>query len=257
MLLPLPKKAGRIASNGVICVTASADGLSAAAIEMNSETDFVAKNDMFKAAVAKIGVLAAEGADTNEKILASPFSSESPTVQDEVTRLVATIGENMNFRRVTRLSVGNGIVSSYVHSAISPGMGKTGCLVAVESPSTDTEKLNALGKMVAMHIAASTPRFLNIESVDPAVIEKEKSVLIDQAKESGKPEAAIEKMVEGRVRKFYEEICLLEQPFIMEPKKKVKDIVAATAKELDTTIDITAFTCMVLGDGLEVRDWTE
>lgn len=254
------KKAGRVASNGLVVVSTSADGKSAAVIEVNSETDFVSKNDMFKASVEQMSKIAAEGADTTEKVLASAFVGEAATVADEVVRLVATIGENMNFRRVERLSVTNGLIATYVHSPVSPGMGKTGCLVAIESTSDNKEKLQELGKSIAMHIAASSPKFLNIESVTAEAAAKEKAVLVEQAMESAKPGGSVEtqqKMIDGRMAKFYKEICLLEQPFIMEPKKTVGGMVKDLAKELGVAVEVTGFSCMVLGDGLEVRDWSE
>lgn len=253
------KKADRIASTGLVAVAVSADGKAAAVVEVNSETDFVAKNDMFKSSVEQISQIAANGADTNEKILASPFEGESATVADEVVRLVAVIGENMNFRRVERLTVNNGIIASYVHSPVTNTMGKTGCLVAIETTSDNTEKLQELGKSIAMHVAASSPQFLNTDSVTAEAVEKEKTVLIEQAKASAKPgqsDEIIEKMVMGRMGKFYKEICLLEQPFIMEPKKTVGGMVQELAKELGVPVAVTGFKCMVLGEGLEERDWS-
>lgn len=251
------KKAGRIASTGLVAVARSSDDKSAAVIEVNSETDFVAKNDMFQTAVSKISTIAAEGADTEDKILTSPFSDESATVKDEMTRLVATIGENMNFRRVERLTVENGVVSTYLHGPLKPNMGKIGVIVSVESTASDKDALLELGKNVAMHVCVNTPEYLDQNDVDPEAAAREKKVLVEQAEASGRPAAAIEKMVEGRMRKYYEEVCLLDQPFVMDSKVKVKEMVANTAKELGAPIAITGFKRMVLGDGMEQRDWTQ
>jgi len=251
------KKADRIASTGLVAVARSADNRAAAIVEVNSETDFVAKNEMFQTTVGKICTIAAEGADTEDKILSSPFSETAATVKDEMTRLVATIGENMNFRRVDRLSVTNGVVSTYLHGPLKPNMGKIGVIVAVESTATDKEALLELGKNIAMHVCVNTPEFLDTSSVDPVAAAREKKVLVDQAEASGRPAAAIEKMVEGRMLKYFAEVCLLEQPFVMDAKMTVKQIVAQTAKDLGAPIEITGYRRMVLGDGMEVRDWTQ
>lgn len=256
-LASVQKKAGRTASTGLCIVQQTPDLKAASVLEMNCETDFVARNENFQAFVQQMGEIAASGAGTDDALLSSEYSgSESATVSDEITRLIATIGENMKFRRVERLTVDNGLVSTYMHMP-TPGqknMGKIGVAVAVESTASDTTKLQELGKNIAMHVAAQNPMSLNIDSLDPAALEREKNVLVEQAKASGKPEAAIEKMVEGRIRKFYEENCLMEQPFVMDGKVKVRELVESTAKELGAPISITGYSRMMLGEGIEKKD---
>ena len=170
--------------------------------------------------------------------------------------MVATIGENMSFRRVERLAVNDGVVATYMHNPTKGNMGRIGCAVALES-SGDKGKLAEVGKQIAMHIAAQSPVALTIEDVPQEMVDREKQVLVDQAAESGKPAAAIEKMVEGRLRKFYEEIVLMEQPFVMDGKVKIKDLLKSTGKEIGADVIIKSYTRMELGDGLEKRDWTQ
>ena len=251
-LAAVQKKAGRTAAMGFVNVAQAADGKAAAIVEMNCETDFAARNEMFMTSVKQMGQIAVAGAGTRDALLASGWEGESATVNDEVTRLVATIGENMNFRRVTRLEVDSGLVSTYMHMAAGgePTLGKIGCAVALES-GADQAKLAELGKNLCLHVAAQAPIALSVDDMDPAAVEREKQVLIDQAKESGKPEAAIEKMVEGRLRKFYEESCMLEQGFVMEPKKKVKDLIAEVSKEVGADITLTSFARLELGEGID------
>jgi len=251
-LAAVQKKAGRTASSGFVNIAAAADGKAAAIIEMNCETDFAARNDMFMTSIKQMGKIAAAGEGTREGLLAAEFPGESATVNDEVTRLVATIGENMNFRRVSRLQVDNGVVATYMHMAAGgePTLGKIGCAVALESTG-DTAKLQELGKNLCLHVAAQNPVSLSIDGMDPAAVEREKSVLIEQARNSGKPEAAIEKMVEGRLRKFYEESCMLEQGFVMEPKKKVKDLISEVSKEIGAEITVKGYARLELGEGIE------
>ena len=243
------KKAGRVANQGLVGVVVN--GKEGAVVELNSETDFVAKNtdfqkflgDVMAVAVAKKGdVDAIKSADLNGK-----------TVADTLTSLIATIGENMNLRRSGYVSVGQGVVVPYVHTATVPGMGKIGVLVALESTG-DMAALQETGKKIAMHIAAANPRFLAVSDVDAATIEHEKGIYAEQAKNSGKPAAIIEKMVEGRMRKFYEEVVLLEQAFIMDPDKKVKDIVADLAKSVGADVKLTAFVRFGLGEGIEKKE---
>lgn len=256
-LAAVAKKADRTASSGFVSITAAADGKIAAIIEMNCETDFAARNDIFITSVKQMGTIAASGAGAGdrEELLGAAFSGDSPTVNDEVTRLVATIGENMNLRRVQRLSVGEGVVSTYMHMAAGgePTLGKIGCAVALESTG-DAAQLAELGKQLCLHVAAQAPLSISIDDLDPAAVTREKAVLVDQAKASGKPEAAIKKMVEGRLRKFYEESCMLEQGFVMEPKKKVKDLIAEVSKELGTSITLKDFGRFELGEGIEKKE---
>ena len=175
------------------------------------------------------------------------------TFEERLTDLIAKIGENMNLRRAAMLKVDNGVVAAYLHNSCGNNLGKIGVLVALES-TADKAKLEELGKHIAMHIAATSPQFLNIESVDPAAVEHEKSIFAEQAKASGKPENIIEKMVEGRVRKYYDEVVLEEQAYIMDPDKKVKQIVADAAKELGADIKLANFVRFKLGEGLQKKE---
>jgi len=211
------KKAGRVAAEGLVGVAAS--GNAAAAVEINAETDFISRNEQFQKMVLQAAEAAASKDYTIESLAQAPFKGETATIGEEMTRLIAVIGENMNMRRVQRLSVQNGIVATYVHNATAPGLGRIGVLVALESTG-DTAKLQELGKKIAMHVAAASPQSLDVESLDASALERERAVLIEQAKASGRPDDVIQKMVEGRVRKFYEEVVLLEQAFVMDGKTK-------------------------------------
>lgn len=254
-LAAVAKKSGRATSSGLVGVTSSADGKAAAVVEINCETDFVARNDNFQASIIKVGEIAAglDGVD-RDSLLAAEYGGESATVTDEMTRLVATIGENMNLRRAARISVNNGVVTTYMHSATKPGLGKIGVAVALESTSTNAEQLAELGKKLSLHIAAQAPEALNRDQVDATKLQREKDVLVDQAKATGKPEAAIEKMVEGRIRKYYEEVVLMEQPFVMDGKVKVNELVKQAAKEMDAAVEVTGFIRFALGDGVKKEE---
>ncbi|MGE0109311.1 MAG: translation elongation factor Ts [Bdellovibrionales bacterium] len=237
------KKSGRVAAEGLVAVVDM--GTKAVALEVNAETDFVARNDQFQAFVAKTAKTALEtGVD---------FDTLKSNTSEELTNLIATIGENMNLRRMEAVSVSNGVVASYVHNAVVPGLGKIGVLVGLES-TADAAKLLALGKQIAMHIAAAGPVALSADDVDAEMIEREKNILSDQARESGKPEAIIEKMVEGRMRKYYEDVCLLEQIYVVDGESRVKDVVATTAKELGADVKLTGFVRFVLGEGIEKEE---
>ncbi len=242
------KKAGRAAAEGLVAV--SSNGTSAAVIELNAETDFVSRNDGFQAAASAISKVALNGNGDLEALKATDLGGKS--VQDTVTSLIASIGENMELRRYAKLSVTNGVVATYVHAALVPNMGKIGVLVAVESTG-DKAKLEELGKQVAMHVAAARPESLSIEDMDPAIVKRERDVFADQAKASGKPADIIEKMVEGRIRKFYQEAVLLEQAFIMDPDQTVKAVIEAAAKDLGTPVKVTGYVRFELGDGVEKK----
>lgn len=245
------KKASRIAAEGLVSVYV--EDKKGAIAEVNSETDFVAKNDMFQeyvADAAKVALMAA-GEVCNMKTFNCPKCGK--TFEERLTDLIAKIGENMNLRRAAMLEVKNGVVAAYLHNSCGENLGKIGVLVALES-TADKAKLEELGKHIAMHIAATAPQFLNIESVDPAAVEHEKSIFAEQAKASGKPENIIEKMVEGRVRKYYDEVVLEEQAYIMDPDKKVKQIVADAAKELGADIKLANFVRFKLGEGLQKKE---
>jgi len=241
------KKAGRVAAEGLVAV--ATDGTSGAVVEVNAETDFVARNDQFQTFVANVGKLALDKGDDVAVLKAAAYGNDK-TTEEELTALIATIGENMNFRRAKKLSVGNGIVAGYVHSAAAPGLGKIGVLVALESTG-DAAKLADVGKQIAMHIAAANPLFLNIDSVDQGALEREKAVLTEQAAASGKPAEVVEKMVVGRVRKYYEEVVLLEQVFVMDGETKISKVVENAAKEVGAPVALTGFARFALGEGIE------
>ena len=247
------KKSSRVAAEGLVAV--AVDGNKGAAVEVNSETDFVAKNEIFQEYVedaAKVA-LHCNGDVEAMKAFVCPKCADGKTFGERLTDMIAKIGENMNLRRAKVISVNNGVVCSYVHNAVRNGLGKIGVLVALES-TADKAKLEELGKHIAMHIAATAPIALNIAGVAPEAVEHEKSIFAEQAKASGKPANIIEKMVEGRIRKFYEEVVLEEQAFIMDPDKKIKDIVADAAKECGTDIKLTDFVFFKLGDGLQKKE---
>ena len=236
------KKSGRVAAEGLVAV-ASVPGR-AAMVEVNAETDFVARNDTFQAYVAAVAQVALQVGDDIEVIKAAPFPGTGRTVGEELGHLIATIGENMNLRRAKVLKVGHGVVASYMHQAVKPGLGKIGVLVAVESTG-DQSALEILGRQIGMHVAATAPTALDITAVDPAELEREKAVLSEQARASGKPEAIIEKMVEGRIRKYYEEVVLLEQVWVHDGESRVAKIVEKAGAVLG------GFARFKLGEGIE------
>ncbi len=244
------KKAGRVAAEGLVAVATT--GTTAAIVEVNAETDFVARNDKFQAFAAEAaqGALKANG---DVEGLKAAQAAGGKTYQETMTDLIATIGENMNLRRATHLSVGDGVVAAYVHNAVAPNLGKIGVLVALESIG-DKVALNALGKQIAMHIAATKPESLDVASIDPKALDRERDVLREQAKASGKPEAVVEKMVEGRVRKYYEEVVLLEQPYVITGEGTVQQAVEAAAKQLGAPVKVTGFIRYALGEGIEKQE---
>jgi elongation factor Ts len=242
------KKSGRIAAEGLVAVATA--GTKGAVVEVNAETDFVARNDKFQGFAAACATLALSSDGDVEALKAAAYPGSAHTAQDELTTLIATVGENMNLRRSTTLSVNSGVVVSYVHSAIAPGLGKIGVLVALESTG-DAAKLADLGKQVAMHIAAARPEALDIADVDTSALDRERNVLADQARASGKPEAIIEKMVEGRIRKYYEEVCLLEQIYVIDGETKVRKVVENAAKDIGAPVAVTSFARFALGEGIE------
>ena len=245
------KKASRIAAEGLVAV--AVDGNKGAVVEVNSETDFVAKNEIFQEYVEDAAQVALmyKGEVCDMKTFQCPKVHKS--FEERLTDMIAKIGENMNLRRAKMIEVKDGVVASYIHNAARPNVGKIGVLVALESTG-DKTKLAELGKHIAMHVAASAPQFLDIASVDPAAVEHEKSICAEQAKASGKPANIIEKMVEGRVKKYYDEVVLEEQAYIMDPDKKVKDVIAEAAKELGTDIKLKEFVCFRLGEGLQKKE---
>jgi elongation factor Ts len=240
------KKAGRAAAEGLVGV-AVGNG-AGALVEVNAETDFVARNDEFKAFVKAAADLALlEGGDL-EKLLAAKHGSSN--VQQTLTELVAKIGENMSVRRTVALSVNPGVVAAYVHNATSPELGKIGVLVALKS-SGDEGKLSALAKQIAMHIAAASPLALTPEHLSKDVVERERNVQRELARQSGKPDAVVEKMMEGRMRKFYEETVLLSQTFVIDGETQVGKVIEKAAKELGTPVSVEGFVRFQVGEGIE------
>ncbi len=244
------KKAGRVAAEGLIGVVA-ADG-KGAMIEVNAETDFVGRNEHFQDFVRKAADAALAQEGDLARVQTAPFAGGG-TVGDKLTNLVATIGENMSLRRATSLSVGKGVVASYVHNATAPGLGKIGVLVALESAG-DAGKLTALGKQIAMHIAAANPQALSIAEIDPKALERERNVLREQAATSGKPAAVVEKMVEGRLRKYYEDVVLLEQLYVIDGESRVAAAVEKAAKDIGAPVKVTGFRRYALGEGIERKE---
>ncbi|MBN9434284.1 MAG: elongation factor Ts [Bosea sp.] len=245
------KKAGRVASEGLVGVASS--GSRAVVVELNSETDFVARNAEFQQLVLNVAKAALETDGSVEAVAAAAFPGSEKSVKDTITEAVATIGENMNLRRSAAIGVSDGVVATYVHSATAPGLGKIGVLVALESTG-DKEKLAALGRQIAMHIAATSPLSVSTDALDPAVVARERAVYAEQARESGKPEAIIEKMVEGRVRKYYEEVVLLLQAFVINPDLTVEKALKAAEADVGAPIKLTEFVMFRLGDGVEKEE---
>jgi len=242
------KKAGRVAAEGLIGV--ATEGTVGVVAEVNAETDFVARNDKFQELVTGVTRLALTHGDDVAAVKAAHVPAFANTVEAHLTHLVATIGENMNLRRIAKLEVSEGVVVGYVHNQLVPGLGKIGVLVALES-AADTATLSALGRQLAMHVAAAAPLFLDVASVDATALEREREVLKEQARASGKPEAIIEKMVEGRVRKYYEEVVLLEQVYVVDGETKIAKVVENAGKAAGKPIKLTGFARYVLGDGIE------
>ncbi|MGB0747758.1 MAG: translation elongation factor Ts [Magnetospiraceae bacterium] len=245
------KKAGRVAAEGLVGI--AVDGSRAAVAEVNSETDFVARNDSFQDFVENVATVALGVDGDLDATLSTAYPGGSAPVSETLTNLIASIGENMNLRRVAALSVETGVVASYIHTAVRPNLGKIGVLVGLQSEA-DADALHALGKQLAMHIAATNPQSLGRDDLDPTAIERERAVLVEQARESGKPDNIIEKMIEGRLRKFYEEVCLLEQVFVIDGESKVSKVVEAAAKESGKPITVTGFLRFQVGEGLEKKE---
>lgn len=245
------KKSGRVAAEGLVAVASS--GTVSVAVEVNSETDFVARNETFQGLVKNIADVALAQKGDYDATLAADYPGTGRTVKDEVVEAVATIGENMNFRRATGLSVTKGVVATYIHNAVVPNLGKLAVLVALESDA-DEATLNGLGKQLAMHVAATAPQALSVEDMDADAVERERNVLIEQARESGKPEAIIEKMIVGRMRKFYQEVVLLEQTFVVDGETQVAKVIENAAKAAGTEIKLVGYTRLELGAGVEKEE---
>jgi elongation factor Ts len=244
------KKAGRTAAEGLIGVD---NGVrEAAVVEVNSETDFVARNAAFQEIVANVAKVAlAYG--TTDAVAAAKYPGSDKSVTDTIKDAVGTIGENMGFRRSAKLTVAHGAVATYVHNAVADGLGKLGVLVAIETTG-NAQAANAFARQVAMHVAATNPLALTAEQIDPAAVEREKAIFADQARQTGKPEAIIEKMVEGRLRKFYEEVVLLKQAFVLNPDITVEQALKDAEKEIGAPAKITAYLRFALGEGIEKEE---
>ncbi|WP_420962009.1 translation elongation factor Ts [Brucella sp. IR073] len=245
------KKAGRTAAEGLVGVASS--GAKAVVVEVNSETDFVARNDAFQDLVRNVAAVALTTDGTTEAVAAATYPGTSKSVTDAVKDAIATIGENINFRRSAALSVPQGAVATYVHNGVSDGLGKMGVLVAIETVG-NTEAAQAFGRQVAMHVAATNPLALTPAELDPAVVERERAIFSDQARQSGKPENIIEKMVEGRIRKFYEEVVLLSQAFVLNPDLTVEAALKEAEKTIGAPAKITGFVRFALGEGIEKEE---
>ena len=242
------KKAGRVASEGLIGLSAGDN--SAALVEVNSETDFVSRNEEFQNVVREIASLALSCGGDIEKLRASEIPGTGRSVEAEITQLVATIGENINVQRVTGIAVDAGVVGSYVHAATAPGLGRIGALVAIRSEG-DKAALTQLAHQLAMHVAAASPQAVSVEDLDANEVERERAILREQAEGSGKTAEIIDKMVEGRLRKFYEEVVLLNQTFIIDGETKVSKVIEQSATDLGSAVEIVGIRRFALGDGIE------
>ena len=245
------KKSGRVAAEGL--VAAAVDGAKGALVEVNSETDFVARNATFQELVVTIAGIALANDGDFDRMAAATFPGEDRTVAKQVTHMVGTIGENLQLRRSIGLSVDQGVVVNYVHNAVAPRAGTIAVLVGLDSAG-DADGLTALAKQLAMHIAATYPKAVTAANLDPEVLAKERKILSDQAKESGKPEEIIEKMVEGRIRKFQAEIVLTEQVFVIDNETKISAVLENAGKELGSPISVAGFARFELGEGIEKKE---
>ena len=238
------KKSGRVAAEGLIGVASVP--ARAAMVEVNAETDFVARNDAFQDFVANVAKIALHVGEDLAAINAAPYPGTGRSVAEEITHLIATIGENMNIRRARVLTVPQGVVATYIHAALKPGLGKIGVLAAVEGTS-EAAALETLGRQVGMHVAATRPEALDVSAIDPAALEREKQVLTEQAKASGRPDNIIGKMVEGRIRKYYEEVVLLEQVWVHDGESRVKAVMQKSG------VTLKGFARFQLGEGIEKK----
>ena len=241
------KKSGRVASEGLVAASV-AHGIGAL-VELNSETDFVSRNEEFQNFAKALADIAL-GVNDLDALKAADFPGAGRTVEEELTQKIATIGENMSLRRMQKVSVDSGLVVPYVHNAVGEGLGRIGVLVGLSS-AADEASLAVLGKQLAMHIAATSPVSLSVDDLDPAMVQRERDVLIEQAKASGKPQDIAEKMVGGRMRKYYEEVVLLEQIFVVDGETKVKAVIEMAARDAGSAIALTAFSQFNLGEGVE------
>ena len=244
------KKSGRVASEGLVAF--AVDGTKGAVIELNAETDFVARNTEFQEFASTLAGLALAASDL-DALTAADYPNTGRNVAEELTHKIATIGENMSLRRMAAVSVGSGAVVSYMHNATAAGLGRIGVLVALES-SASADVLEPLGKQIAMHIAATAPASLSVDDLDKDMVQRERDVLIEQAKASGKPQEIAEKMVEGRMKKYYKEVVLLEQVSVIDGETQISDVVAKAGKDAGAEIALTGFVRFNLGEGIEKEE---
>lgn len=242
------KKSSRTAAEGLVAIISN--GKTGAVVEVNSETDFVAKNADFQTFVKNVSEKSLD-ADSKDALLGADY--EGKTVADTLTNLIATIGEKMDLRRMEKLSVSEGAVVGYVHNAVAPNMGKIGVLVALESAG-DVAKLESLGKQIAMHVAAAFPKYLTRDEVDATDLEREKNVIREQAIAEGKPAEIVEKMLEGRMRKYYEEICLMDQTFVVDGETKISKLLENAAADVGAPVELKAYARVQLGEGIEKEE---
>ncbi len=246
------KKSGRVAAEGLVGI--AVDGHAGAVVEVNAETDFVARNETFQDFVATVARLALEADGDLTALKSMAYPGAERTVEEQLTHMIATIGENMALRRAAVLRVDQGRVAAYIHNAVAPGvdLGRIGVLVAVETAAGDA--VETLGRQLAMHVAWANPQAVSRDDLDPTAVERERSVLAGQARESGKPEEIIEKMVEGRLRKFYEEACLVEQTFAADGESKIGAAIEAAGKQAGAPVTVREFVRFALGEGIEKKE---
>ena len=250
-LSAVAKKSSRVAAEGLIGI--SINGVQGAIVEINSETDFVARNELFQTFVKKCSSLALTHKSDIEALKASPFPDTGRSVDQELSNNIATIGENMNIRRVEYVEVPEGVLFSYIHNKVSEDLGKLGVIVAIGSKAKENQ-LQDVGKQIAMHIAATSPKSLNIEDLDSELVDREREVLIDQAVSTGKPKEIAEKMVQGRLQKVFQEVVLNEQISVIDGETKIKDVLNKLSKDLETEVKISDFKILKLGEGIEVAE---
>jgi elongation factor Ts len=250
-LASVSKKSGRVAAEGLVGINVKNN--SGVIIEINSETDFVSRNEIFQNFVKNCGELALSKKSNIEELKKLPYPDSERTVDEELANNIATIGENMNIRRLEFLEVSEGGLFSYIHNSTAEGLGRLGVLVSLKS-KLNVDELSALGKQIAMHVAATSPKSLSIDDLDEQIVNRERQVLIDQAITSGKPKEIADKIVQGRMHKFYQEVVLNEQVSVLDGETKIKDLVKNFAKEKNSDIELTGFKIIKLGDGIEVEE---
>ena len=245
------KKSGRITSEGLIGV-ATENG-TGTLVEVNTETDFVARNEEFQAFVQSLTNLSLNGDGSVDWLKSAQYENSSNTVEQTVTNMISTIGENIDLRRTSILKSENGLVCSYMHNSLQPGLGKIGVLIALDS-SGDKKQLETLGKQLAMHVAASNPQSISRQTLDPSLLEREKKILAEQARETGKSDEIIAKMLEGRLRKFFGDVCLLEQTFVIDGESTVTEILNKTSEQIGAPIKVGGYIRFALGEGIEKKE---